>query len=189
MIYLFIYFSLLSFVKYWLLYIIISFSEGMWRGNSSFMNWGFYIQKLLFTLLVSNIEGIINQGSLQSWAYAILSIIKFRRLKIPSLTKQCTKRKNFRWNLDILTSKIALNRDLRNISFLRKTSPQVPCSLGINTVLLLPFKADRNLLVARKGSFCFYFDCSSNLTIILLGQLLSVSIQSLSIFPFHPKET
>ena len=114
---LFIYFTLLSFVKYWLLYIIISFSEGMWRGNSSFMNWGFYIQKLLFTLLVSNIEGIINQGSLQSWAYAILSIIKFRRLKIPSLTKQCTKRKNFRWNLDILTSKIALNRDLRYISF------------------------------------------------------------------------
>ena len=37
------------------------------------MNWGFYIQKLLFTLLVSNIEAIINQGSLQSWAYAILS--------------------------------------------------------------------------------------------------------------------
>ena len=81
------------------------------------MNWGFYIQKLLFTLLVSNIEAIINQGSLQSWAYAILSIIKFRRLKIPSLKKQGTKRKNFRWNLDILTSKIALNRDLRNISF------------------------------------------------------------------------
>ena len=37
------------------------------------MNWGFYIQKLLFTLHVSNIEAIINQGSLQSWAYAILS--------------------------------------------------------------------------------------------------------------------
>ena len=45
------------------------------------MNWGFYIQKLLFTLLVSNIEAIINQGSLQSWAYAILSVIKFRRSK------------------------------------------------------------------------------------------------------------
>ena len=29
------------------------------------MNWGFYVQKLLFTLLVSNIEAIINQGSLE----------------------------------------------------------------------------------------------------------------------------
>ena len=55
-----------------------------------------------------------------------------------------------------------------------KTSPQVPSGLGINTVLLLPFKADGNLLVDRKGSFCFDFDCSSNLTIILLGQLLDV---------------
>ena len=57
------------------------------------MNWGFYIQKLLFTLLVSNIEAIINQGSLQSWAYAILSIIKFRRLKTPSLKKRYKEEK------------------------------------------------------------------------------------------------
>ena len=55
-----------------------------------------------------------------------------------------------------------------------KTSPHVPSGLGINKVSLLPFKAERNLLVAKKGSFCFYFDCSSNLTIILLGQLLDV---------------
>ena len=52
---------------------------------------------------------------LQSLAYAILSIIKFRRLKLPSLEELGTKRTNFRWNLDIPTSKLALNRDLRNI--------------------------------------------------------------------------
>ena len=52
---------------------------------------------------------------LKSLAYAILSIIKFRRLKLPSLEELGTKRTNFRWNLDIPTSKLALNRDLRNI--------------------------------------------------------------------------
>ena len=49
----------------------ISFSEAMWRGNSSFMNWGFHVQKLLFTFFVSNIETVISQDSLQLFTYQI----------------------------------------------------------------------------------------------------------------------
>ena len=43
----------------------------MWRGNSSFMNWGFHVQKLLFTFFVSNIETVISQDSLQLFTYQI----------------------------------------------------------------------------------------------------------------------
>ena len=141
----------------------ISFSEAMWRGNSSFMNWGFHVQKLLFTFFVSNIETVISQDSLQLFTYQIgyyFATIYFRtvhnfqkqlltggsnssketakkkknNLSVSELSlcysfnyqisKEETiffnetgqKRKNFRWNLDIPTS---LNRDLRNIPFLR----------------------------------------------------------------------
>ena len=141
----------------------ISFSEAMWRGNSSFMNWGFHVQKFLFTFFVSNIEIVISQESLQLFTYQIgyyFATIYFRtvhnfqkqlltggsnssketakkktnNLSVSELSlcysfnyqisKEETiffnetgqKRKNFRWNLDIPTS---LNRDLRNIPFLR----------------------------------------------------------------------
>ena len=140
----------------------ISFSEAMWRGNLSFMNWGFHVQKLLFTFFVSNIETVVSQDSLQLFTYQIgyyFATIHFRTVHNfqkqlltggsnsskeaakkkknylfvelslcysfnYQISKEETiffnetgqKRKNFRWNLDIPTS---LNRDLRNIPFLR----------------------------------------------------------------------
>ena len=53
----------------------------MWSGNSSFMNWGCYVQKFLFTFFESNIEAIVNQDSLQLFTYETddyLATIYFR---------------------------------------------------------------------------------------------------------------
>ena len=62
-------------------HIIISFTDFMWSGNSSFMNWGCYVQKFLFTFFESNIEVIVNQDSLQLFTYETayyLATIYFR---------------------------------------------------------------------------------------------------------------
>ena len=162
LIYLFIYLFHLARLCGTVVVEFISFSEAMWRGNSSFMNWGFHVQKLLFTFFVSNIETVVSQNSLQLFTYQIgyyFASIHFRTVHnfqkqiltggsnssketakkkktylfvelslcysfSYQISKEETiffnetgeKRKNLRCNLDIPTS---LNRDLRNIPFLR----------------------------------------------------------------------
>lgn len=71
LIYLFIYLFHLARLCGTVVVEFISFSEAMWRGNSSFMNWGFHVQKFLFTFFVSNIETVISQESLQLFTYQI----------------------------------------------------------------------------------------------------------------------